>query len=81
MAQYNAIKEGIHLRIVTTNSALKSLIDEVVHSERDREILCKKYIDGKTHETISYEMDLSVRSVSRIIEKYKEILFSNYIEI
>lgn len=69
------------MRIVTTNSALKSLIDEVVHSERDREILCKKYIDGKTHETISYEMDLSVRSVSRIIEKYKEILFSNYIEI
>ena len=69
------------MKIVTTNSALRNLIDEVVHSERDREVLCEKFIDGKTYETIADDMNLSTRSVARIIERYKAILFYNFIEI
>ena len=58
-----------------TNSQIRALIEEHVHSIRDREILFDRLIDGLTYEKISEKHDLSVVQTKRIIYKLEEILF------
>lgn len=50
-----------------TNSQISAIIDEVIHSERDRAILKRRYIDGICFEPLAEEFDLSVRQVKRIV--------------
>ena len=54
-----------------TNSEMEHIIDEYVHSQRDRLILKLVFIDGLTHEKVSeYEgVDLTPRQVSNIVSK------------
>lgn len=59
-----------------TNSEIAAVIDEVVHSSRDREILKRRYIDGIRLEPMAEEFGLSVSQVKRIIYKYENRLFS-----
>ena len=58
-----------------TNSQIKSLIDEWVHSERDRKILYRRLVDGIPFEPLAEEFDLSVSQVKRIVYKLGEKLF------
>ena len=58
-----------------TNSGIILLIDEYVHSERDRGILKRRYVDGLTYERLAEEFDLSVAQIKRIIYKYEKYLF------
>lgn len=58
-----------------SNSGIILLIDEYVHSERDRKILKRRYVDGITHERLAEEFDLSVAQIKRIIYKYEKYLF------
>lgn len=58
-----------------TNSRIRELIGEHIHSERDREILCRRLIDGITIEKLAEEFDLSPRQTRTIIHKNEEILF------
>ena len=58
-----------------TNTRIREIIAEYIHSERDREILCKRYIDGLTIERLSEETELSVSQVKRILWKNSEIIF------
>ena len=58
-----------------TNSQIASLIDEHVHSERDRAILKRRLIDGICFEPLAEEFDISVSQVKRIIYKSQERLF------
>ena len=51
------------------------MIDEYVHSERDRGILKRRYVDGLTYERLAEEFDLSVAQIKRIIYKYEKYLF------
>lgn len=52
-----------------TNSEMERIIDEHIHSQRDR-VICKRcFIDGMTHERIAEEVDLTPRQVSNIISK------------
>jgi len=52
-----------------TNSEMERIIDEHIHSQRDR-VICKRcFIDGITHERIAEEVDLTPRQVSNIISK------------
>lgn len=60
-----------------TNSHIKSVIDDYVHSIRDREILCSRYIDGLTFEALAEKHDLSVRHVKTIVYRYEPIIFSH----
>lgn len=64
-----------------TNSEMRELIDEHIHSERDRLILKLCYIDGYTHEKISEHKDvqLTPRRVSAIISK-GTLVISKYLE-
>lgn len=57
-----------------TNSQIAYLIDEYIHSERDRAILKRRLIDGICFEPLAEEFDLSVRHVKNIVYKYDFIL-------
>lgn len=60
-----------------SNSHIKSVIEDWVHSARDREILRSRYIDGLTFEALGEMYDLSVRHVKSIVYKYQQIIFSH----
>lgn len=57
-----------------SNSQIAELIDEWIHSERDRAIMKRRLIDGFTHERLAEEFDMSVRQIKRIIYKNMDIL-------
>jgi len=59
---------------IYTNSEIKILIDEYVHSERDRKILVRRFCDNICFEPLAEEFDLSVRHVKNIVYKYDYIL-------
>ena len=60
-----------------TNSQIRELIAEYVHSERDRAVLSRRLIDGVTFERLAEEFDLSVRQVKNIVYKAQEVLFAH----
>lgn len=53
-----------------TNSQISAVIDEYIHSERDRRILKRRFIDGICFEPLAEEEKLSVRQVKNIVYKY-----------
>ena len=65
--------------IAYTNSQISKLIDEHVHSERDRKILKRRFIDGVIFDNLAEEFDLSVRQVKNIVYK-SEKLFIKYLK-
>lgn len=58
-----------------TNSQIKQLIEEHIHSERDRRILYRRLVDGVCYEPLAEEFQLSVTQVKRIIKRESERLF------
>lgn len=58
-----------------SNSEIEHLIDEWIHSERDRKILKRRLIDGICYEPLANEMDMSVRQIKNIVSKAEEKLF------
>lgn len=58
-----------------TNSRIRELIAEHIHSERDRSILCRRLIDGITFEKLAEEFDMSVRQIQNIVKKNENFLF------
>lgn len=60
-----------------SNSQIKMIIAEWIHSERDREILYRRLVDGLTFEALAEEFELSVRHVKTIVYKNEEIIFSH----
>lgn len=58
-----------------TNSQIRDLIDEHIHSERDREILKRRLIDGICYEPLAEEFDISRSQVIRITNKGERIIF------
>lgn len=58
-----------------TNSQIREAIAEHIHSERDRNILCARFIDGVKIERLAELFDLSPRQVKNIIYKNEQILF------
>lgn len=60
-----------------TNSQVRDLIAEHIHSERDRMILERRLIDGITFERLAEEFSMSPRQVRNIVYKNEKILFSH----
>lgn len=58
-----------------TNSDIERLINEYVHSERDRKIMKRRLIDGICYEPLAWEFDLSVTQIKNIIYKNNKIIF------
>lgn len=59
------------------NSDMSSVIDEYIHSERDREILKRRFLDGVCFEPLAEEFNMSVRQVQNIIYKNQIKLFNH----
>ena len=59
----------------TSNSDLVHLIGEWIKSERDRQILIRRLVDGICYEPLAEEFDLSVRQVKNIVYRSEQILF------
>ncbi len=55
--------------IQLTNSELADLISEHIHSERDRQIMKLKLIDGLTYEKIAEIYEMSPRYVRSLVRK------------
>lgn len=60
-----------------TNSRIRELIAEWIHSERDRRLLERRLIDGVTFERLAEEFDMSVRGTKNIVYKLQEQLFKH----
>ena len=61
-----------------TNSQMRELIDEYIHSERDQAILKRRLIDGLVYEKLAEEFDMSVNQIRRIIYKTQDIVFRHF---
>ena len=57
-----------------TNSQIIQLIDEHIHSARDRALMKRRLVDGVVFEKLAEEFDLSVRQVKHIVYKHTERL-------
>lgn len=60
-----------------SNSQIEHLIDEWVHSERDRKIIKRRLIDGICYEPLAEEFDMSVRQMKNIVYKAQKELFKH----
>ena len=60
-----------------TNSQIREIIAEYIHSARDRQILERRLIDGICFEPLAEEFDLSVRRVKTIVYKGEDIIFKH----
>lgn len=52
-----------------TNSQIGNIIDEHIHSQRDRQIMKRRMIDGICFEPLAEEFDLSTVQVKRIVSR------------
>lgn len=59
------------------NSEIIKIIDDRIHSERDRDILKRRLIDGLSHDELSNEFHLSSRQIKNIVYKKQEIIFKH----
>lgn len=59
-----------------TNSQIRRIIEDFIHSERDRKILIRRLIDGVTFEKLAEEQEMSVRQIKNIVYRDEKIIFS-----
>ena len=57
------------------NSRIRELIEEYVHSERDRAIIKRRLIDGISIERLAEEFDRSPRAMQRKLAKLQAVVF------
>lgn len=60
-----------------TNSQVRELIAEHIHSQRDRLILEDRLINGITFEKLAEKYELSVVQVKRIVYRCENGIFSH----
>ena len=57
------------------NSDAVKIIDEYIHSERDRKIIMRRLIDGVSIERLAEEFDRSPRAMQRKVAKLQQEVF------
>ena len=57
-----------------TNSQLTDLIDDRIHSERDRRIMRLRLVDGLTYERIAEAVEMSPRYLRALVSKLTDSL-------
>ena len=58
-------------------SEIEHLIDEWIRSERDRDILKRRLLDGVTYDRLAEEFDLSVRRTKQIVYQAENRIFKH----
>ena len=61
-----------------SNSELSELIDEWIHSERDRNIMKSRLIDGLTFERLAEKHEMSTRHIKRVVYKCEQLIFKHF---
>ena len=59
-----------------SNFRFREIVEEYVHSERDRNILIRKYCDKRTISQVAEEFGLSETGIKNIIYRQGLIVFS-----
>ena len=59
-----------------SNSRLREIVGEYIHSERDRQVLLRKYCDNRTIEQLAEEFELSDSQIKRILYRDSMTIFS-----
>lgn len=57
-----------------SNSQLTALVNEFIHSERDRQIILDRYVNGLTFAELEGRHHLSERQIKRIVKKADPLL-------
>ena len=57
--------------VTLTNSQLAELISEHIHSERNRQIMRLRLIDGMTYEKIAEIVQMSPRYIRSLVKRLK----------
>ena len=60
-----------------SNTDISNVIDEYIHSERDRRLLKRRLIDGICYEPLADEFNLSVTQTKRIVYKAENKIFKH----
>lgn len=60
-----------------SNTDMEKAINEYIHSERDRQILKSRLIDGLTYDELSDKYHLSARRVKTIVYRAQDGLFKH----
>ena len=61
---------------IYSNFRLREIIEEYIHSDRDREILIQKYCNKKTITQLAEMMDVSETTVKNVLYKNSFKIFS-----
>lgn len=62
-----------------SNSRMENLINEYIHKDRDKEIMCLRLIHGMTYEEIAETVGMSSRQICRIVGRHAANLYQ-YLE-
>ena len=60
--------------VTLTNSEIAERISENIHSERNRQIMKMKLIDGMTYEKIAEVVEMSPRQIKNIVKRCSGII-------
>lgn len=60
-----------------SRSQVEYLIDEWIFSERDRNIIKRRLLDGICFEPLAEEFDMSVRQIKNIVYKGEQKIFKH----
>ena len=58
-----------------SNFRLREIVEEFIHSERDRRILIRKYCDKRTIDQLAEEFQMSTSQIKRIITRDGNTVF------
>lgn len=58
-------------------SKIMGVIDEYVHSARDREVMRRRLLDGETYQEIADAMALAPRTVRAICSRHRGRIFKH----
>lgn len=58
-------------------SEYERIISEWIHSERDRNMIRRKYLDGITFEVLAEEYNLSVTQTKRIVYSGRDVILKH----
>ena len=67
LSQSPEIRRSGSSRVEYTNSQIATIIDELIHSERDRNLLKDRFINGIPFERLAEKYELSVRQTKNIV--------------
>ena len=57
-----------------TNTEINHLISEHIHSERDRQIMRLRMVDGLTYERIAEAVSMSPAQIIRIVKRCRKVI-------